>query len=103
MFSSKVSKARSVAAQRDLLGPRYAGLLGQLHSEVGVGEVGQAVPSDDSIALLNALPVAIYMTDNEGRILFYNEPARKLWGRDPDTEVDRWCGAWRLYTKEGVP
>ena len=62
MFLSKVDAAGSAPAQPDLLGRLYAALLGQLRSGAADGEVGQAVPSDDAIALLNALPVAIYMT-----------------------------------------
>lgn len=30
--------------------------------------------------MLQALPIAIYATDVEGRITFYNEAAAKLWG-----------------------
>jgi PAS domain-containing protein len=30
--------------------------------------------------LLETLPVAVYTTDAEGRITFYNEAAAELWG-----------------------
>ena len=32
------------------------------------------------IGLLRAIPAAIYVTDAEGRITFYNEAAAELWG-----------------------
>jgi PAS domain-containing protein len=31
--------------------------------------------------LLEALPVAVYTTDAEGRITFYNDAAAELWGQ----------------------
>jgi PAS domain-containing protein len=78
MFPSKIDIARSVPAQADLFGPLYAGLLAQLRGGITGGKAGQAGPGDDAIALLNALPIAIYMTDAEGRILFSNELAREI-------------------------
>jgi PAS domain S-box-containing protein len=53
--------------------------------------------------LLEALPVAIYMTDAEGRITFYNDAAADLWGHRPELGSDRWCGSWRLYWPDGRP
>src|ERR1700730_5486789 len=44
--------------------------------------------------LLNALPVAVYMTDHAGRITFYNEAAADLWGHRPELGKDEWCGSW---------
>jgi two-component system, chemotaxis family, CheB/CheR fusion protein len=53
--------------------------------------------------LLQALPVAIYTTDADGRITFYNEAAANLWGCRPKLDSDRWCGSWRLYRPDGSP
>ncbi|MET0482789.1 MAG: PAS domain S-box protein [Aestuariivirgaceae bacterium] len=53
-------------------------------------------------ALLEALPVAIYMTDAEGRIVFYNEAAAAMWGNHPEPGA-KWCGSWRLYHADGKP
>jgi PAS domain S-box-containing protein len=53
--------------------------------------------------LLQALPVAVYMTDHEGCITFYNEAAAELWGHRPEIGKDRWCGSWRLYWPDGRP
>jgi len=54
-------------------------------------------------ALVDALPSAIYATDAEGRIVFYNEAAARLWGRLPKLGEDWWCGSWRLYHTDGRP
>jgi len=56
-----------------------------------------------NVELLEALPVAIYMTDAEGRITFYNQAAADLWGHRPEIGKDRWCGSWRLYWPDGRP
>jgi PAS domain S-box-containing protein len=53
-------------------------------------------------SLVEALPSAIYATDAEGRITFYNEAAAQLWGRRPRLGEDWWCGSWRLYWPDGT-
>jgi two-component sensor histidine kinase len=52
--------------------------------------------------LLNALPTAIYTTDAEGRITFYNEAAVEFAGRRPALG-EEWCVTWRLYNLDGTP
>lgn len=52
--------------------------------------------------LLEALPVAVYTTDARGRITFYNAGAVALWGQRPKLLRTRWCGAYRLYSSDGV-
>jgi PAS domain S-box-containing protein len=54
-------------------------------------------------ALLQALPVAIYTTDVEGRLTFYNDAAAELWGMRPRLGDARWCGSWRLFHPDGTP
>src|ERR1700758_5084695 len=53
--------------------------------------------------LLDALPVAVYMTDAAGRITYYNEAAAELWGHRPPLGSSQWCGSWRLYRPDGTP
>jgi PAS domain S-box-containing protein len=53
--------------------------------------------------LLEALPIAIYTTDAEGRITFCNQAAIKLWGRSPELGRNDFCGSWRLFRPDGVP
>jgi len=51
---------------------------------------------------LEALGVAVYTTDAEGRITFFNEAAAKFWGRRPDVG-ELWCGSWKLFSTDGAP
>ena len=53
--------------------------------------------------LLEALPVAVYTTDAQGRITYFNEAAADLWGHHPQLGTDQWCGSWRLYWPDGRP
>lgn len=50
--------------------------------------------------LLQALPAAVYTTDAEGRITFYNEAAVEFAGRRPELG-ELWCVTWRLYNADG--
>jgi PAS domain S-box-containing protein len=52
---------------------------------------------------VQALPAAIYTTDAEGRITFYNEAAATLWGCRPELGESEFCGSWKLYWKDGTP
>jgi PAS domain S-box-containing protein len=54
-------------------------------------------------ALIEALGVAVYTTDADGRLTFHNEAAVALWGWRPPLGDTRWCGSWRLYTSDGAP
>jgi PAS domain S-box-containing protein len=53
--------------------------------------------------LLQALPVAIYTTDRDGFLTFYNEAAASLWGYRPELGTSRWCGSWKLFWPDGRP
>lgn len=52
--------------------------------------------------LLQALGVAVYTTDADGMITFFNEAAAVFWGRRPEIG-EEWCGSWRLYWPDGTP
>jgi PAS domain S-box-containing protein len=52
---------------------------------------------------MGALPAAIFVTDAEGRIVFYNEAAAEMWGARPKLGIDRYCGPVRLYRPDGQP
>jgi PAS domain S-box-containing protein len=55
--------------------------------------------------LLESLPAAVYTTDAEGRVTFYNQAAVELAGGAPDTSKPG-SGAWgrlRLYHPDGAP
>jgi PAS domain S-box-containing protein len=53
--------------------------------------------------LLEALPAAIYTTDANGRITFFNQAAVEFSGRIPEIGSDQWCVTWRLYWPDGRP
>jgi len=53
--------------------------------------------------LLAAIPAAIYTTDAEGRITYFNEAAVELAGRRPVIGEDRWCVTWKLLHPDGRP
>jgi PAS domain S-box-containing protein len=53
-------------------------------------------------AFLDAVAVAIYTTDADGRITFFNEAAVDLWGRRPEIG-EEWCGSLRLFHLDGKP
>jgi PAS domain S-box-containing protein len=58
------------------------------------------LPAED---LLEALPEAIYTTDAEGRITYYNQAAAELWGVCPEIGKSEFCGSWKLYWPDGAP
>ncbi len=56
--------------------------------------------------LTGLMPMAIFSTDKNGLITFYNEKAVELWGRRPrlnDPTETRYCGSWKLYKTDGTP
>jgi PAS domain S-box-containing protein len=62
------------------------------------------LPFDESFkAIVEGLPAAVYTTDADGRITYFNEAAAELWGHRPTVGKDLWCGSWRLYWPDGSP
>jgi PAS domain S-box-containing protein len=53
-------------------------------------------------AFLDAVAVAVYTTDADGRITFFNDAAVELWGRRPAIG-EEWCGSLRLFYLDGRP
>ena len=51
--------------------------------------------------LLEALPAAVYTTDAEGRITFFNRAAVELSGRTPQLG-EMWCVTWKLFNTDGT-
>lgn len=58
---------------------------------------------DMSSRALDALPAAIYMTDAEGRLTYFNDAAAELWGYRPPLGKAQWCGSWQLQSPDGHP
>jgi len=52
---------------------------------------------------MDNLPTAVYAVDSEGRLIYFNQAAKELAGRDPKIGIDRWCVSWKLYRPDGSP
>ncbi len=51
--------------------------------------------------LFLASPIAIYICDQMGYIIGFNEAAAVLWGRQPKVGEEKWSGALAMYDVEG--
>ncbi|HEY0106522.1 MAG TPA: HWE histidine kinase domain-containing protein [Rhizomicrobium sp.] len=54
-------------------------------------------------SVLEALPAAIYTTDADGKLLYFNKAAEALWGFAPPLGEQRWCGSWKIFAPDGAP
>lgn len=83
-------------------------------ADLGCTAVHSASTVDQALALIKAhhidaatLDVNLrgtdsYTTDANGLITSYNLAAVKLWGREPQLGVDKWCGSLRMYRVDGT-
>jgi len=55
------------------------------------------------LAMLDALPAAVYTTDAEGRLTYFNSACVELSGRVPNLGTDEWCVTWKLFHPDGTP
>lgn len=62
---------------------------------------GKGNPLAVDTELLKVLPVAIYTTDADGFLTFYNDAAAEFWGQRPELGRTRWSGAHRFYSTSG--
>jgi PAS domain S-box-containing protein len=53
--------------------------------------------------LIATIPAAIYTTDAEGRVTYFNQAAAELTGYSPRIGSDEWCVRWKLYHPDGTP
>jgi PAS domain S-box-containing protein len=53
--------------------------------------------------MLDALPVAIYVTDAKGALQYFNPAAVEFSGRVPELASDHWCVTWKLCHLDGTP
>jgi PAS domain S-box-containing protein len=51
--------------------------------------------------VLDCLPAAVYTTDENGTITYYNPAAVQMAGRAPAIGKDEWCVTWKLFTPDG--
>jgi PAS domain S-box-containing protein len=99
MISPMAMPSRAASPDRDALSLRDPGaglvrLFGALTRPHGAEEPYRT--------FLEALAVAVYTTDAEGRITFFNQAAVDLWGRRPELG-EEWCGSLRLFHLDGRP
>jgi PAS domain S-box-containing protein len=53
--------------------------------------------------MIDALPVAIYTTDAQGRLTHFNPACVAFSGRTPELGTDHWCVTWKLFHPDGTP
>lgn len=53
--------------------------------------------------MIDALPAAVYTTDSEGLITYFNQACIAYSGRVPELGTDRWCVSWKMYRPDGTP
>jgi PAS domain S-box-containing protein len=51
--------------------------------------------------LFEVFPAAVYTTDADGYVTFFNKAAEELAGRTPRIGQDQWCVAWKLRRADG--
>ena len=51
--------------------------------------------------IIQDLPIAIYVIDNNGYITHFNKSAAILWGRKPEIGKEMWCGSPKLFQLNG--
>jgi two-component sensor histidine kinase len=65
-----------------------------------------SVPGQPALSLrdvLESLPAAVYVTDPEGRVLFYNRAMVELTGNKPEPGTKIWPAQLTLYLPDGTP
>jgi PAS domain S-box-containing protein len=53
--------------------------------------------------IMETLPVAVYMTDAEGWITYFNSAAAQLSGRTPEIGTDKWSVTSKIFLADGTP
>ncbi|HEU0098965.1 MAG TPA: histidine kinase dimerization/phosphoacceptor domain -containing protein [Allosphingosinicella sp.] len=100
----RITAMMSVAALRDS-GGNIVGAINCFHDVTEQSREDRAARESERQLreILDALPVALYTTDAEGRITYYNEAAVEMSGRRPALGDDKWCVTWKLFHPDGAP
>lgn len=80
----------------------------------GTGQAAGIIETAQSVAgsaegvsafreMLDALPAAIYTTDGDGRLTWFNPACVAFSGRAPELGLSHWCVTWKLYYPDGTP
>ncbi|QQO15304.1 PAS domain S-box protein [Bradyrhizobium diazoefficiens] len=86
----------------DLFGPSDEARIGEIARQAASSSAAGADSERRFRDLLQALPAAIYTTDAEGRITFFNRACIDFAGRTPKIG-EMWCVTWKLYLPDGTP
>ncbi|WP_314958114.1 sensor histidine kinase [Bradyrhizobium cosmicum] len=87
----------------DLFGQSDEARIGEIATRYAASRSGADGDSERRFRdLLQALPAAIYTTDAEGRITFFNRACIDFAGRTPKIG-EMWCVTWKLYLPDGTP
>ena len=102
-WSPRIGASRTRQAERDLrlldiLARQAADLIERMHADEALRESERRLHE-----IIEAIPAAVYTTDAEGRITFFNQAAVRFSGRVPDLGTDSWCVTWKLYNTDGTP
>ncbi len=66
-------------------------------------EVGASAATERQLrGILQAIPAAVYTTDAEGYLTWFNEAAAELWGYRPEIGRQRWCGSHKIALFDGT-
>ncbi|MDB6144545.1 MAG: cheRf [Pseudomonas sp.] len=67
-------------------------------------EAHRSLPHEMTLGtVLGGLPEAVYTTDENGLITFFNQAAVSLWGVTPQIGKSEFCGSWKLFWPDGTP
>ncbi|SOE08793.1 PAS domain S-box-containing protein [Hoeflea halophila] len=72
-------------------------------SQTTVSRLFDRAGLETSRPLLDAMTKAVYTTDRNGIITYYNSAAATLWGREPEIGIAQWCGSFRMRNLDGSP
>jgi PAS domain S-box-containing protein len=55
-----------------------------------------------ALALIESLPLAVFVCDRNATLQHYNKRAVELWGREPVCGIEKHCGSSKLYLPDGT-
>jgi len=101
---TRIAARASVALLRDERGAVSGAVtsLEEISHRPASGAAAAKIDLPHALRILEALPAAVYATDAEGVVTFYNSAAAELAGREPEIGKDRWCVTWRLRRPDGT-
>lgn len=70
-------------------------------SDAGASLHNNFCRTDFDKSLLNDIPLPVYTCGLDGTITYFNKAAADLWGRQPETAIEKWGGAYKIYMANG--